>query len=183
MLALDPVRIKSSKRKLRVERCNTAKATAATQAKLKAEERASALEARKAASKAKSALLSKSKDRQLSRAASGKSSSILSALPPPPRPDIGASLKELPKEDRKALKVGDEERQARRLAKKQRGRAELKMEKAKEILDKKLKAANRGGKSAAESKRSRGGAAGTAKKTRVRSDKMAGKKNSKKPEV
>ena len=73
------------------------------------------------------------------------------------------------------------------MAKKQRGRAELTMERAREVLDRKLKAANKGGK-AADSKRNRaggaaGGAAGSAKKTRVRSDKMASKKNSKKPEA
>lgn len=170
MLALDTLRVRLSKRKVRLERCNTTRAAAAAKAKLKAEEKAAAKSEKQAARE--SAL--KAKGKELQRASRALQSTAASA-----RPDIGEELKDLPKADRKALKLSDEDRQARRLAKKQVSREKLKLEKAKEVLDKKLKATNKGGK--ADSKRARTDSA--PKKTRIRSAKAASKKNSKKPEA
>lgn len=172
MLALDAQRVRLSKRKLRLERCKSLSAAAAAKkAAEAASARAAAAEARERARKDK-----RSADAAARRAAPRIDLSEL----PAPRPDIGESLRELSKEDRKALKESDAERAARRLEKKSRARLTMKMEKQKEVLDKRLKLAGKGG--SAESKKFKAGKndGGKSKKTRTRSDAMIKKKNTKK---
>lgn len=113
------------------------------------------------------------------------------APPAVKRPDIGDALKDLPKEDRKALKAADEDRIKRRLEKKQRLREQLRTEKAKEVLDKKIRKTNvpigkvgggGGASGAGKGFRSdkKGGAGGGKRKTRTRSDNAVLRKNTKK---
>jgi nucleolar protein 12 len=162
MLALDGTRVKLSKRKLRLERCKSAAAKA--------------LAAHKAAKEA--ALREKAEARTKDRRAANKTPiGFRKPVVVPTRPDIGDQLKDLPKSDRKALKSSDDERLARRLAKKNSKRQEIGMIKAKEALDRRVKTAGGGGvgmrpKSAAKE--------GAKRKTRSRSDNLVFKKNTKK---
>jgi len=134
MLALDSIRVKLSKRKLRLERCKTssAKASAAYKA---------AKEAAQQARKEK--LIS---DRKALNTPSRRGTFDSSKLPIVPkmreqRPDIGEQLKNLSKDERKSLKSNDDERNIRRLEKKNAKRQEIRIEKQKEVLDKKIKSA------------------------------------------
>lgn len=185
MLALDSVRVKLSKRKLRLERCKTSSAKAAAANK-------AAKEAAHAARKDKASL-----DRRNSSQANASSSSATSsttrrgpfdaknlpAVPSmkprvkaTPRPDIGEQLKDLSKDERKVLKSGDDERLARRLNKKQAKREAIKIEKQKEALDKRIKTA--GGSS--YKARIDPAKDGMKRSKRMRSDKAVFAKNKKK---
>lgn len=139
MLAFDSTRVKLSKRKLRLERCKTmsAKAAAANKA---------AKEAAQAARKEKQSPASDKKNANTSATRGSFNAKNFPPVPATikpkaPRPDIGDQLKTLSKEERKALKQSDDERLARRLEKKQAKREQIKIEKQKEILDRKVKSA------------------------------------------
>lgn len=130
MLALDSTRVKLSKRKLRLERCKTSSAKAAAAAK-------AAKEAAYVARKEKQTADRKTRSAQFD---ASKLPSVPS-IPKAPRPDIGEQLKSLSKEERKALKSSDDDRLTRRLEKKQAKREAIKLEKQKEVLDRKVKSA------------------------------------------
>lgn len=132
MLALDSVRVKLSKRKLRLERCKTSAAKAAAVYK-------AAKEAAQTARKDKMIAERKALNRGIFD--SKKLPNIPIVKLQQPRPDIGEQLKELSKDERKSLKSADDERLARRLNKKNSKRQEIKIEKQKEILDRKIKSA------------------------------------------
>ena len=133
MLALDSVRVKLSKRKLRLERCKTSAAKAAAVYK-------AAKEAAQTARKDKMIAERKALNRGIFD--SKKLPNIpFVKLNQAPRPDIGDQLKDLSKDERKNLKSADDERLARRLNKKNSKRQEIKIEKQKEILDRRIKSA------------------------------------------
>lgn len=188
MLALEPSRVKLSKRKLRMERCNTTKQAKKAAAAGAKGGKASNLPS-KAADKAERQALKQKEKLQKGTAGQGSRPTpaagtpalpnINLAEPMEPRPDHGEELKGLSKEDRKALKASDAERLQRRLEKKQRNRLSIKEAKSKELIDKKLKFANDGRKVGGTSGPKTTGAEGK-KKSRIRSDKAIVKKNTKK---
>lgn len=159
MLAIDSIRVKLSKRKLRLERCKSTAVKAAAKA---AEERTLQREAQN----------EKKKKERKERTKTTK----VKAGPVTPRPDIGESLRTLSKDERKALKSADEERLQRRMEKKQARRDGIKTEKAKEALDRRVRSAASG----ATGKTRTGPAKEGLKKPRIRSEKAMRNKNKKK---
>lgn len=127
MLALDAARVKLSKRKLRMERCRSTSLAAAAK-KI----------ARPSTEKAMSA---NSKTRTRAIKPSPSQSAQASVVPAriERRPDVGESLRELSKDDRKAIKSTDAERLARRLQKKQHKKISLTAERAKASIDASLR--------------------------------------------
>lgn len=166
MLAIDSIRVKLSKRKLRLERCKTSSAKAAAANK-------AAKEAAQVARKDK--LISERK--ALTRGSfDANQLPLVPKVKAAPRPDIGDELKNLSKDERKALKSADDERLARRLEKKNLKRQSIKIEKQKEFLDQKIKSA--GGSS--YKARIDPAKEGMKRSKRMRSDKAVFAKNKKK---